>query len=201
MNWSKQDTMANAVTSNVDNFKPSFGLKNTHVQTLFSSSGPRKWHISKAFQSHRAKQQEMILDCGEDSRLQGFYNLAGTQRSNKLLILIHGWEGSHESTYMLSAAQAMLGAGVDVFRLNLRDHGDTHHLNRGLFYSTLIDEVVAAIKLVQDKLKYNEYYLAGFSLGGNFALRVATLAQTNSLRLNQVLAFCPAVHALSLIHI
>lgn len=183
-----------SIQTNSD-FKPSAGLKNTHVQTVFSSAGPRKWSVSKDFSVHRSKQQEMILDCGEDSRLQGFHNLAGAKRSNKLLILIHGWEGCHESIYMLSAAQTMLSNGVDVFRLNLRDHGATHHLNRGLFYSTLLEEVLTAIELLQHKLEYKEYHLAGYSLGGNFAMRVATSAQARAIRLNKAIAFCPAIHA------
>ena len=178
-----------------DHFNPSIGLRNEHVQTVFSSVAPRRWLVSVGFQKYRQQQQEVILDCGEDSRLQGFYNQAAGQTSSKLLIMIHGWEGCHESTYMLSAAQAMLDNGVDVFRLNLRDHGATHHLNRGLFYSTLIEEVMNAIELIQQKFDYQEYHLAGFSLGGNFALRVAVLAEPLSLRLSKVIAFCPVIHA------
>jgi predicted alpha/beta-fold hydrolase len=43
----------------------------------------------------------------------------------------------------LTAAQ-LLRHGFEVFRLNFRDHGDTHHLNEGLFHSNRIDEVVRA---------------------------------------------------------
>jgi len=73
-----------------DQFNPSVGLRNGHVQTVFSSVAPRRWLVSTGFQRYRQQQQEMILDCGEDSRLQGFYNQAAGQSSSKLLIMIHG---------------------------------------------------------------------------------------------------------------
>ena len=178
-----------------DEFIPGRGLKNAHVQTMFSSLMPHRWSATRRFDKYRKQQQDVILDCGEDSRLQGFLNQSSAQAAKRLVIMIHGWEGCHESHYMLSASKTMLDAGVDVFRLNLRDHGGTQHLNRGLFYSTLIDEVITAIQRIQQKFNYDDYFLAGFSLGGNFVLRVAALAHATPIRLNKVLAFCPVIHA------
>jgi predicted alpha/beta-fold hydrolase len=45
---------------------------------------------------------------------------------------------------MRLTAVRLLQAGFATFRLNFRDHGDTHHLNPGLFHSNRIDEVVRA---------------------------------------------------------
>ena len=39
--------------------------------------------------------------------------------------------------------------GFDVVRLNLRDHGETHHLNRDLFHSCRLPEVVGAVRALQ----------------------------------------------------
>ena len=60
------------------------------------------------------------------------------------MLLLHGWEGSVDSSYMRLTAAQLLRRGFEVFRLNFRDHGDTHHLNEGLFHSNRIDEVVHA---------------------------------------------------------
>ena len=176
-------------------FLPSFGLKNSHVQTIFSSVGPRKRLVSKRFQAYAAAQEKIQLDGGNGIRLIGFHNQAISQRSNTLAILIHGWEGSHNSTYMQSMAMTLLDNSIDVFRLNLRDHGDTHHLNEGVFNSTLIEEVIVAIEDLQSRLPYEKNHLVGFSLGGNFSLRVAALAHERAIQLNSVSAFCPAIHA------
>lgn len=176
-------------------FQPSVGLRNSHVQTIFSSVGPRKRLVSKRFQPYSDSQKEYQLDGGNGIRLIGFHNQATKIRSDKLAILIHGWEGSHNSTYMQSMAMVLLENGIDVFRLNLRDHGDTHHLNKGVFNSTLIDEVINAIEDLQLRLPYQQSHLTGFSLGGNFSLRVAALAHDHNIQLTSVSAFCPAIHA------
>lgn len=178
-------------------FKPPIGLRNPHLQTILSSMGPRKWLENKRFSVHAENSQEVILDCGDGVRLQGFYNQADSQPDQAkqvLPILIHGWEGSAESVYIKSLSSRLIENGYPVFRLNMRDHGDTHHLNEGIFNSTLLEEVIAAVKQIQSKFDYQHYVLVGFSLGGNFALRVAASLE-DELKLSQVIAFCPAIHA------
>jgi len=176
-------------------FQPSIGLRNTHIQTIFSSVGPRKILVSKRFRPYVNTQQKICLDGGNGVRLEGYFNQAIKRRSKQMAILIHGWEGSHTSTYMQSMTMSLLESGIDVFRLNLRDHGDTQHLNKGIFNSTLIDEVINAVEDVQSRLAYSAYHLVGFSLGGNFCLRLAALAHTHKISLASVSAFCPAIHA------
>lgn len=180
---------------NQSQFQPSFGLKNTHLQTIFSSVGPRKHLISKRFKPYLLSEKEFQLDGGNGVRLIGFHNQATKFRSDQLAILIHGWEGSHNSTYMQSMTMALLESGIDVFRLNLRDHGDTHHLNEGVFNSTLIDEVIVAVESLQKSLPYKQNHLVGFSLGGNFCLRLAAMAHNHNIELASVSAFCPAIDA------
>ncbi len=176
-------------------FIPPFGLSNRHIQTIFSSVGPRRRRVRSEFLQHKNNEQAMILNCHDGIRLTGMFNQADPIPSSKLVILIHGWEGSAESSYMLSMTSKLLGQGVDVFRLNLRDHGDSHHLNKGLFNSTLIEEVISGLEDLQSRFKYDNYSLVGFSLGGNFALRVAALSHDYAIKLSKVIAFCPALHA------
>lgn len=135
------------------------------------------------------------MKCHDGIRLSGILNQAGKQPAEQMAILIHGWEGSSGSSYMLSMSNVLLRAGIDVFRLNLRDHGETHHLNEGIFNSTLVPEVLSGLEDLQARLTYTKYSLVGFSLGGNFALRVAALAHDRAIQLDKVIAFCPALHA------
>jgi len=174
---------------------PPKGMRNAHLQTILSSVGPRRYKIQRSFAQYKASEQLLTLDCGGGVRLAGAYNSAGYMPGDKMAILIHGWEGSQDSSYMLSMASRLLASGVDVFRLNLRDHGETHHLNEGIFNSTLVDEVIGAIENLQSRFDYANYYLAGFSLGGNFSLRIAALAHGRALHLNKVIVFCPVIHA------
>jgi len=176
-------------------FKPPFGLRNPHLQTILSSMGPRKLKIAKSLAQFESKQKEYVLDCGEGVRLVGALNLAKTKPSKKLVILVHGWEGSIKSSYIVSMTHKLLESGVDVFRLNMRDHGDTHHLNKKIFNATLINDVIGGVESIQRQLSYQDYYLVGFSLGGNFSLRVAALSHDRDISLKSVIAFCPPVHA------
>ncbi|MFQ3246418.1 MAG: putative alpha/beta-fold hydrolase [Arenicella sp.] len=180
---------------NTIDYHPPFGLRNTHVQTILSSVGPRKALVAKRFTAYANAQQKWLLDGGDGVRLEGYFNQAVKRQSQQLIILIHGWEGSHNSSYMKSMAMLLLENGIDVFRLNLRDHGDTHQLNKGIFNSTMIDEVTNAVEDLQSKLVYSKYHLAGFSLGGNFSLRLAATAHDRNISLSTVSAFCPAIHA------
>lgn len=176
-------------------FKPPLGLRNPHLQTILSSMGPRKLIENKRFSKFAADSKEVMLECGDGVRLQGFFNQALTQNTKPVLpILIHGWEGSAESVYIKSLSSRLLESGYPVFRLNMRDHGDTHHINKGIFNSTLLEEVIAGIKQIQQQFAYQHYALIGFSLGGNFALRVAASVDSG-INLSKVIAFCPAIHA------
>ncbi len=89
-----------------------------------------------------------------------------------ILILIHGWEGSIHSSYIVRTTRYFISKGYSIIRLNLRDHGDTHHLNLGLFNGSLLEETYEGIRILASQFNL-PIYLAGFSLGGNFVLRIA----------------------------
>ncbi|WP_209452076.1 serine aminopeptidase domain-containing protein, partial [Leptospira ryugenii] len=90
------------------------------------------------------------------------------------ILMIHGWEGSHLSSYMVRTKQFFLREGYSIIRLNLRDHGETHHLNEGLFNGSLLQETYSAVYEISKMIpKGMPLFLLGFSLGGNFVLRIA----------------------------
>ena len=175
-------------------FRPPAWLGNPHLQTVLASSGLRRRLLARRRRRLARIERECLLDCGGGVRLGGLFTAcADRSRSRTLVVLLHGWEGSVRSNYMLDSAASLLDAGFDVFRLNFRDHGDTHALNRGLFHSCRIDEVVGAIEAIRARFEPSTMALAGFSLGGNFALRVALRAPAAGLRLRRVVAICPVV--------
>ena len=88
---------------------------------------------------------ELLLDGGDGVRLQAWHSSPQGAPAKALALLLHGWEGSAESSYMRMTTARLLEQGFDVVRLNFRDHGNTHHLNPGIFHSCLLDEVLRAI--------------------------------------------------------
>jgi predicted alpha/beta-fold hydrolase len=104
---------------------------------------------------------------------------------------MHGWEGSAESGYMRFTTAQLLADGFDVFRLNFRDHGNTHHLNAGLFLFSELNEVLCAVADIARRFAPLPLLAAGYSLGGNFALRLALSAPAAGIPLRRVAAVCP----------
>jgi len=144
-------------------------LRNGHVQSMLASSKLRKIGA----QAVRSKAQEIVIDGGNGVRLLGYHSPQPRGQSRGMIILIHGWEGSSDSAYIISASRFFYARGYAIFRLNLRDHGQSHHLNPGLFHGALIEETFAAVCHLTTRFSDLPSYLIGFSIGGNFALRIA----------------------------
>lgn len=137
-----------------------------------------------------------VVDGGDGIRLQGLHSTVPGREPLGLALLLHGWEGSAESTYMRLSAARLLARGFDVFRLNFRDHGDTHHLNHGIFHSCLIDEVVHAAGDIARRFQPDPgapLRVGGYSLGGNFALRLGLRAPAAGLAVARIAAVCPVL--------
>jgi predicted alpha/beta-fold hydrolase len=175
-----------------ETFLPAFGLRNTHTQSIINSSDYRRRIVGKRSKTMLDAQQDWTIDGGDGITLHGHYSPQKT-RSKGLVILFHGWEGSSQSNYIVGAGGMLYDQGFDVFRLNFRDHGDTHHMNTGIFHSCLLGEVVHALQDIQQRTGARNWALSGYSLGGNFALRVAVEAPGAGLSLAQVVAVCPVV--------
>ena len=186
-------------TARYDKFHPPRLLRNPHLQSLLASSAIRRWFHRDRHREIERRSVEVLLDCGDGVRLQGFHAQSRIASSTGvaakgLVVLLHGWEGSAQSSYILGIGQRLLDEGYDVFRLNFRDHGDTHHLNSEIFHSCRIDEVVGAVRNISQRFSERPLIVAGFSLGGNFALRVGLRAAGAGIALAQILAVCPAIH-------
>ena len=89
------------------------------------------------------------------------------------LVLLHGLEGSSRAHYMLGLADKALAAGHNVVRVNQRNCGGTEHLSTGLYHSGLTGDVRAVIRELIEVDGLPSIALAGYSLGGNLALKLA----------------------------
>ena len=174
-------------------YKPPRYLRNPHLQSALSSLPMRRKNGLRALARVGAVSSEHIVDAGDGIRLLGWHSTVPGRAPRGLVLLLHGWEGSSESGYMRHTAARLLADGFDVFRLNFRDHGETHHLNEGLFHSCRLQEVVQAARWVSDRFPSPAFLAAGYSLGGNFALRLALAAPAAGIPLVHAAAVCPAV--------
>lgn len=179
-------------------YRPPRWLRNPHLQSFLASSPLRRRRGAQALAATGAATTTHIVDGGDGVRLQGLHSVLPGTRPRALALLLHGWEGSVGSSYMQLTAAQLLLRGFDVFRLNFRDHGGTHHLNEDVFHSNRLDEVVQAAcdvarRLLPETTAPRPMVVAGYSLGGNFALRLALRAQAAGLPLLHVAAVCPVL--------
>ncbi len=156
-------------------FRPSAALRSAHLQSTLGSLPPLAVLVRRRAAAMLATAQPLLLECGHGIRLQAFYS--GNGRPRRLALLLHGWEGSARSSCVLSLGATLFAAGFEVLRLNLRDHGESHPLNREIFHCCRLAEVAGAVRAIAERFEHAALYLAGFSLGGNFLLRVAAEPQ------------------------
>jgi uncharacterized protein len=199
-------------------FVPPRWLQGAHRQTMLASLPPRRWQLERAARGWIAQARTEVLQLPKQVRLlvewdSGLPTALGpnppdspsttahaapTESATRpLAVLLHGWEGSSRSVHMLSLTTVLNRGGIDTLRINFRDHGASHHLNPELFHSCRLDEIVAAIALVRERYPQRPLVLVGFSLGGNFALRVAC---TPGLDLAAVIAICPPMDPAHSLH-
>lgn len=174
-------------------YRPPRWLRNAHVQSALGTSALRRRHGERELLATGAATTAHVIDGGDGVRLHGLHSFIPGRPARGLALLLHGWEGSAESSYMRLTAAQLLQRGFEVFRLNFRDHGDTHHLNEGIFHSNRIDEIVRAACDVAQRFARRPLVVAGYSLGGNFALRLALRAPAAGLALAHVAAVCPVL--------
>ncbi|MBU0516261.1 MAG: alpha/beta fold hydrolase [Proteobacteria bacterium] len=149
-------------------FNPPWWLQNPKLQSVLSSLPWRTPRRNPMLDAARP----LILEVDGRVRLMGFHSPQQGRPAKGLVIMLHGWEGSVDSTYLLSTGRTLYEAGYDVFRLNLRDHGDTHHLNQGVFRASKLAEVHQGVARAAELARGGPVFLVGFSLGGNFVLRI-----------------------------
>jgi len=93
--------------------------------------------------------------------------------SRATVVALHGLEGSSSAHYMLGIADKALAAGLNAVLLNQRNCGGTEHLGPGLYHSGLVEDAALLIRQLAETDGIARVVVAGYSLGGNLALRLA----------------------------
>ena len=174
-------------------FRPPALIRGPHLQSILGRTALRRRAVRERAAPMLAVSRHELADCGNGVRLLVEHSPPVGRGRGRVAVMIHGWEGSSDSSYVLASATRLWRSGYRVFRLNLRDHGDSHHLNTELFHSCRLDEVIGAVRWVQSRFPSEALMLGGFSLGGNFSLRVAADAAAEDLDIAGVAAVCPVL--------
>ena len=150
----------------MDPFNPRPSLRGGHRMTLYSWGDPRRF-------PRLPPPTIRYFDVAPDSRVVAHCHWQPRPWEHATLVALHGLNGSSDAHYMKGIAVKAFARGMNVVRLNQRNCGDTEHLSAGLFHSGLtadpkyvVEELIAVDGLPS-------IAVAGYSLGGNLALKLA----------------------------
>ena len=117
--------------------------------------------------------QPRYFDVAADARVLAQCHWQKQPDRHATLIALHGLEGSSEAHYMRGIAAKAWARGFNVVRLNQRNCGGTEHLSEGLYHSGLTADPLFVMRelITSDRLPHIAF--AGYSLGGNLALKLA----------------------------
>ncbi len=166
----------------VGNFRPAVGLANAHLMTLAPLA------IRRTFPLTDCSSEQHIIEVDEQNKVIVCLHLAENLRhkapdfapalpelnlAKVLVLLVHGLEGSAQSTYVKGVCEKSLSLGFSVCRLNLRNCGDSLHLAQGLYNAGMSADAIAVAKHLKEQFGFEQIFLCGFSLGGNIVLKAA----------------------------
>jgi predicted alpha/beta-fold hydrolase len=150
----------------VTDYIPKRGLANGHLMTIYAWGKPR--HFPRL-----PPPEERFFDVSADTRVLAHCHWQADRARHPALLGLHGLESSSSAHYMRGLADKAYAAGFNVILLNQRNCGGTEHLAAGLYHSGLISDANHVIRETAAVDGIKELIVAGYSLGGNLALKLA----------------------------
>ncbi|HXE80730.1 MAG TPA: alpha/beta fold hydrolase [Vicinamibacterales bacterium] len=168
-------------------FVPRRRLRNGHVMTIFT------WARRRRFPRLPAPERR-VFEVDARARVVGLCHWQADRTAHPGLLLLHGLEGSSDAHYMAGIADKAFAAGFNVVRLNQRNCGGTEHLSETLYHSGLTSDPIAVLREMRDREGIRSLAVAGYSLGGNLALKLAgELSEGGFSELHAVAAVSPTM--------
>ena len=93
------------------------------------------------------------------------------QKTNTLVILLHGLEGSSQSTYVKDVVNYLKSQKIAIAALNFRSCGGEDNLKLQSYHSGKTDDLDTTIQYISQNYHYKNLCLLGFSMGGNMVLK------------------------------
>jgi uncharacterized protein len=150
----------------MDSFEPRASLRGGHRMTLYSWGNPRYFPQLTA-------PSRRYFDVARGARVVADCHWQPDRWAAPTLIALHGLNGSSDAHYMRGMAAKAVARGMNVVRLNQRNCGNTEHLSEGLFHSGLTADAALVVEELRQVDGLRAIAVAGYSLGGNLALKLA----------------------------
>jgi len=146
-------------------FVPRKRLKNGHLMTIYCWAARRRLRLGTP--------ESRLFQVTSDTQVLAHCYWQPEPRKRPTLLALHGLEGSSAAHYMLGLAGKALRAGLNAVLLNQRNCGGTEDLGPGLYHSGLTEDAAFVIRELATRDGIDCVVVAGYSLGGNIALKLA----------------------------
>jgi predicted alpha/beta-fold hydrolase len=143
-------------------------LRNGHAQTLAAWAWPGRVRPEEI-----RGDETRLFEVEPGARLLARCRWHEDRAARATVVLVHGLGGSLDAPYLVGAARLAFGAGANVVRLNQRNCGGTEHLTTTLYHSGLSGDLAAVVRELEGRDGLSRIVVAGFSMGGNLALKMA----------------------------
>jgi predicted alpha/beta-fold hydrolase len=134
--------------------------------TLYAWGRPRRF-------PHLPPPEERYFDVETRTRVLAHCHWQRDRAAHPTLLALHGLEGSSLAHYMRGLADKAYARGFNAVLLNQRNCGGTEELAEGLYHSGLTADADHVIREITSRDAIREVVVAGYSLGGNLALKLA----------------------------
>lgn len=150
----------------MERFEPRPSLRGGHAMTIYSWGNPR--HFPRL-----PPPAPRYFDVARATRVVADCHWQAEPWRHPTLVALHGLNGSSGAHYMRGLAAKAFARGMNVVRLNQRNCGDTEHLASSLFHSGLTADAAHVVHELTHVDGLRAIAVAGYSLGGNLALKLA----------------------------
>ncbi len=151
------------------NYNPPYFFKQGHISTLYSG-------IVRKVQGVNQKRERITLKDGDFMDLDWSFS---KEKTDKLIIILHGLEGNAQRHYTLGVAKLFNANATDAVCVNFRGCSGEENKTFRSYHSGVSEDLEAVIDYIVANKAYNTIYLNGFSLGGNVILKY--LGERNTL--------------------
>ena len=140
-------------------YSPTFLFRNHHINTMYP-------FLFRSGDIPIFKRERWNTEDGD------FFDLDFVNKnSSSVLIILHGLEGSSSSQYVRGLTNIMADIDIDICAVNHRSCSGELNKTIGFYHSGFTTD----LRFIVQKLsfQYEKIFIAGFSLGGNMALKYA----------------------------
>lgn len=145
-------------------FKPSFFLKNRHIQTIYSSLFRKPQELNYEIEKFTLSDGD-FLECY-------WYRGAKENSAKPIIVLFHGLAGNYKSPYIQGAVLELAKSGFDTVIMHFRGCTGNDNLLARSYHSGETGDALEFARALKSRYPKRALYGVGYSLGANMLLKL-----------------------------